>query len=370
MWSKRYSKTNLSVFLITLLLIFSGSGCNQPVYLPTPPTYPGLQHLPDLREQPHIVWQMKQPSPVSLLTWVKPSSILVMSHRGEAYLVSLQTGDRESSRWQPFNSGISAYAFDRENGLLFLVSQRAEEIKAFDLTRKESLWKQSVPEIGDDIVVGNDRVFLCDRTGQLWALNKNTGTVVTTCSLRVPINKGVLGWGNELLVLTNDGILRAFSRDLVKLWSSPLDVCLETELLPDSTGLYFVGCNGEIWFLDREEHHLRLLTDLETKVYSPLTTVGNQLIVATADGRVFSLDKETGAIIWEFGPGPGLINLPVQIAGNVLIITYARGTLLALDRNSGREMWRFSLDHPIEYTFPTTKGLVIVDTERTLTLLK
>jgi outer membrane protein assembly factor BamB len=87
---------------------------------------------------------------------------------------------------------------------------------------------------------------------------------------------------------------------------------------------------------------------------------GSTVIAAQEDGRIFALDRGTGAVRWiaprvQTLPGPdGSGGTPndtrtLALAGNILIATSETGAVVALDAATGAQRWR---------TFASSAGVV------------
>lgn len=94
----------------------------------------------------------------------------------------------------------------------------------------------------------------------------------------------------------------------------------------------------------------------------PPTLDGARLYLPLTGGRVFCLDRETGALLWSAEPG-GLISAPIAASGNVIYIatrklaadgSEAGASLLVVDKTTGLTVW--VKDYPRAFTSPLAAG--------------
>ncbi|HKP13887.1 MAG TPA: PQQ-binding-like beta-propeller repeat protein [Blastocatellia bacterium] len=102
------------------------------------------------------------------------------------------------------------------------------------------------------------------------------------------------------------------------------------------------------------------LTDEATTL--PPTLDGERIYLPLTGGRVFCLDRDTGALLWSAEPG-GLVSSPVAASDNVVYIatrklaadgSEAGASLRVVDKATGLTVWL--KDYPRAFTSPLTVG--------------
>src|SRR5689334_4330685 len=100
------------------------------------------------------------------------------------------------------------------------------------------------------------------------------------------------------------------------------------------------------------------LTDEATTL--PPTLDGARIYLPLTGGRVFCLDRDTGALLWSAEPG-GLVSAPVATSDTVVYIatrklaadgSEAGASLRVVDKTTGLTVW--SKDYPRAFTSPLT----------------
>ena len=83
--------------------------------------------------------------------------------------------------------------------------------------------------------------------------------------------------------------------------------------------------------------------ETRSPLVSPPAVSEGHVYVSTEDGRILSLDADTGRTVWQYsGDSPSRVS-PV-VAGDLVIGALRSGDLIALDRGTGTPAWREKLD--------------------------
>jgi len=69
-----------------------------------------------------------------------------------------------------------------------------------------------------------------------------------------------------------------------------------------------------------------------------------KLLVSSLDGRLYALNPDTGAKIWEFDAKQGLVSSP-KVAGDLVLVSGFGSTLYAVNLADGSEKWSFKASH-------------------------
>ena len=84
------------------------------------------------------------------------------------------------------------------------------------------------------------------------------------------------------------------------------------------------------------------------------TAVGARILVTAEDGRVYALDRKSGAVAWiaprvhDTTTTSGDLRA-VAVAGSIAVVGSVTGIIVGLDVATGREVWRSSRDLPSAY---------------------
>lgn len=351
---------------ILILLVLLIPGCR-----------PGLggglapQALPEaaLTREPELAGRWKTPAPVRWIEPLRGVLVLVTTHGGEVYLWDLEAGRRQGRTWRPFRDRISSQYLDRREGVLYLASREKGQLRAYDLEHNRLRWKQAVDSVEGNLLVREDRLYLAQTSSTVLALDLVGGQVLATWRLKGRPLRGVQGWGQDLVVVTDRGRVALLSagRDPWQEW----DLELESDPALTAAGgrVCLVDSRGRIIVLEKGNQDRLLNLALEEPIYSAPYFYDNHLVVAGAGGVVVGISLPEGRVAWRY-QGPGLVNQPLVGHRNTCLIPYARGALVALDVVTGEETWRYDLEHRLELCRLVPGGILVVDARKTMLYLK
>jgi|GEM_PF-5142323 len=363
--------SNLSKILRTLLaaigiLVFS-SGCSGSIIWPDKIS---TENIETVSETPEGIWAIKQPAPASRMELTKDNILLFTSHRGHVYLVNPFSGEQIGKKWQPLFFSITAHVLNLSEDVLFIASQKKNQVIAHNIVQGKTLWKKKITDIQGEMVSYQDKVYLSRRDGTIIALDKQNGNIAMSVQLTKPIGKGLYQWHDQLLVTTLGGDLTILSPDLKKIKTHALELCSDPVITLTDGFVIIVNCDGQIVLLDQNGSISYPANKTLDTVYSPPQIIDQKLIIAFASGKVMAMDLTSGESIWEFNDGDGLVNLPIQIKATQVIIPYTRGTIISLDLTTGLAQWRYKLKHPIRHIKLTSAGLIVMDSKKSLSLIR
>jgi len=92
-------------------------------------------------------------------------------------------------------------------------------------------------------------------------------------------------------------------------------------------------------------------------IHSSASVAQGAVYFGSRDGKVYSLDADTGQKRWEFQTGSRVDSSPAVVGGRVFVGSND-GFLYALDANSGRELWRFKTFYPVLSSPSVADGVV------------
>ena len=94
-------------------------------------------------------------------------------------------------------------------------------------------------------------------------------------------------------------------------------------------------------------------------VASSPAVVDGRVFVGSYDGSVYSLDAESGALLWSFPTGSTVHSSPAVADGKVFVGSYD-GKIYSLDENSGDLIWSYTTGNPVHSSPAVANGKVFV----------
>ncbi len=222
-------------------------------------------------------------------------------------------------------------------------------------------WLKAVgPGVGEQYLflqplVLDDRLVMVGRDGQLSLIDRLDGEQETVLELETPVSAGVGGNRDLWLVATEDAhvvAIDAKQRQVRWRVRVPSEVLARPVLHGDNVLVRTV--DGKITSIDRETGKLRwqyerIIPDLTLRGSGELVLSRQHIIAGLADGRVIALDPDTGDVLWDVVlavPGGSseiqrLVDVDGRAAlyGRILYIAGYQGRIAAIDVTRGQFLW-------------------------------
>jgi outer membrane protein assembly factor BamB len=96
--------------------------------------------------------------------------------------------------------------------------------------------------------------------------------------------------------------------------------------------------DGSLYGLDTREHKPKFQFETDQPLGAPIGQLGSQIVVATKDLKVYSLNANTGALKWEILMGVNVRQTPRIIDEHVFVCAEGAG-MRCLSAKDGREVW-------------------------------
>lgn len=240
---------------------------------------------------------------------------------------------------------------------------RPAELVDFDRElRIKSVWSTSIGKgVGEKYIklkpaVDDGKVFVADVTGQVVAVNADSGKRLWRAKLREPVSGGVGAGFGYLFLGTKDGKVMALSQaDGSVLWQT--NVSSEILSVPKSNGSIVVvqTLDEKIYGLDQETGEQRwfyesILPALTLRGTSSPVLTANMALVGLANGKVAALHADTGRTLWEhrISVPQGRSELErmtdvdgdLLLQGDMLYTTSFHGKVSAIEIGTARIRWQ------------------------------
>ena len=241
--------------------------------------------------------------------------------------------------------------------------KKPAELQAIDQTIKiKKLWSHGIGNgQGDGFykiqpAIAGSSIYIAAADGTVEAFDKQTGKSLWDTELERPLSGGVGVYGDALLLGSSDGfVLKLDANSGEVQWSTRLSG--EVMSVPGSDGRMVLAhtLDGKLQGLDFATGEVAWTYDSNVPVLtlrgscSPLLN-GNTAYVGFASGRVLAFDIANGGIIWEarvaIPQGRSEIERVVDIdgtmtlLGNELFVASYQGRIMAIDVTDGRKLWQ------------------------------
>jgi outer membrane protein assembly factor BamB len=255
-------------------------------------------------------------------------TLYILDLEGIVYAVDKRNG---KILWQKDIGELSAAAPAYHDGIVYALNLDPNQIVALRAKDGKILWRKDIADPGSEsspMIVGDKLIFGC-QCGSVYALNPKTGAIRWQTETAGEI-KGAVAYHDGVIFGSNYGgeFFAIDASNGNKKWSTPI------------IGGAFGRGGG---------------------AYSTPAVAYGRVYVGAFDGRVYSLDEDTGEIAWTFSTGaevyPGPVVADVDGAPPAVYISSADGFAYALQAQDGDLMWKRSMGGQV-----TGSGVLIGNT--------
>jgi outer membrane protein assembly factor BamB len=240
--------------------------------------------------------------------------LYILDIEGIVYALDKKTGKLIYKKdYGELSAAAPAYA----NGILYALNLDPDQIVAIRARDGKVLWRKSIGSPGSEsspLIVGDKLIFGC-QCGSVYALNPKTGATLWETETAGEV-KGAVAFHDGVVFGSNYG--------------------------------------GEFFAIDASDGSFEWRTPIiggafgrGGGAYSTPAVAFGRVYVGAFDGRVYSLDEDTGAVAWTFSTGaevyPGPVVADVRGAPPSVYIGSADGKAYAINAQSGNLIWQRDL---------------------------
>jgi outer membrane protein assembly factor BamB len=216
---------------------------------------------------------------------------------GEVHAILPLTGDRVGHR--SVNGPVSGTPAVYGDFLFIPVSSDEQSLIALNFRTGRIAWERRLGKIESSPLVYNQILYAAAVTGEVFALDPETGDTV---------------WKRKI-----DG----------RIFSSPAG----------AAGMIFVGStNRKMYAIDAKEGLIIWNTELNGPVMTQPAVAGNHVFTVTFDSTLYSLHTQSGRVEWHHTLG-ALIYTPPSASGETVYAGTSDGRVYAFSSSTGRQEW-------------------------------
>ncbi len=344
--------------LITLLLALTLAACGG-----TPKRELPVDDLPDTQAGLRVdtVWSANAGRGIhsvgdALVLAVRDDRVYVADRRGRIGAWRLDDGRRLSRT----RTGLPVSGGPAVSEDLIVVGTRDGRVTAINADSEETLWEARVSsEVLSVPAISDNSVYVLSGDGRLYAFRRDTGARRWTYDRPMP-PLTLRGTSSPVLVrdwvlagLPNGRLVAVNRRDGSMAWEVDVGIASGTsdlERMRDVVGdpvlhgdeVFVVGYRGRALSLDLQ--HGRTSWNRDLSSYSGLAVDDERVYITEANGRVWALDRHTGAAVWRQDDLEGIRGSAPVAVGDVVAVGDDRGRLTLLDTGNGELLARVSLE--------------------------
>ena len=294
-----------------------------------------------------LIWERPVRGPVDSSPAVAGSSVFIGLRDGTVLSLHKDSGELQ---WEFPTGGIFATSPVVLEGILYIGSGDGK-LYTLDAQTGEVRWSyQTNGHIASDPAINDDIVAVLSQDSYLHIVDKHTGRKRLDYHTKFARGSPALS-GDWVYTADQIGIVAAID------WHKR-EYPFEKNIRWFKTQLWAWGALRD----------LPPLKGLEWATFAPGSLVASPIVtedrlyVASSEGQVHALHRETGDTEWTFD-SDGFFLAAMTMVGDGLFIGDRFGTLYAVSADTGEELWRFETAAPIGSTPVAANGLLYFTSE-------
>ena len=300
--------------------------------------------------------------------------VLVGTRKGEIHAVELETGRKRG--FKKMGEAIEGSPLIA-NGMLYVPSAWGKKVLVgFDPKRGVISWKVAGVPFETALVAHDDNVVGVDVEGTVRSFNGETGEEVWRLKLGEKISaqaSPLLVSPNRLFVATDDGngyLVDLNVPDII--WQTDLGAPVYASPVTSDGTIYISTTRGSLVAIEAltgEQKWLMETLNPDVRMGAPAVD-GERVYLGATDGRVRSVDINTGQVQWEVQLSDVVTGAPLVTRETVFIGTMGR-ELMGLRTTTGDLVWEVEMKGRIKSAMAVSgEGLIVLSEPRYVTYFK
>ncbi len=271
--------------------------------------------------------------------------------QGEVFVLNIETGEKLGK----YDFGLPVFGTPViDSGMMYAATANNKTgLFAYDILNGKIKWKQNFGGVETSPLLIQNRLYITTLNGDVYCLNKKTGTVVW--KIITPLfersaflHSSPASDGKNLVYGCDDGSLFCLSVDDGKLLWRAKTLKSITASPSIRNGVVYIGSQDEhLYAFDINTGKELWKTPLGAKIFSSQAVSNDYVYVGTSAGEVIGLKASSGEIVWRFKAESVIATAPL-VSGDVVYAGSLDRTLYALDTKTGKQLWKHSTEGRIK----------------------
>lgn len=194
-----------------------------------------------------------------------------------------------------------------------------DKLFALSKSNGDILWRNSFKGISTIPTLSNNHVFIPSDDGNVYALDKNTGTEMWRINTYSPVQ------------------------------------CSPTV---DESMMYVGNNAGKFFAIEIETGDISWTFQASSRIASNPVINRNNVIFGTQDGDVYAIDTKTGLYSWSFKTNNVIVSSPV-VQNDLVFFSSQNGVIYAFDITNGKLKWQKSTGINSDFSLDTVKDKLV-----------
>jgi eukaryotic-like serine/threonine-protein kinase len=306
------------------------------------------------------VWKFNAEAAFCRNAFVVSDGVLFASSlNGIVYAVNMKNGSGLGKANTKSKSSFSCPLI-MKNNLMFIFSDgEINNITNYDFISGEFKWQKNTEKVMSSPVAKDEFAFYSTTKGNIYEMNSESGEQIRKYKNDSSFFTSPSICNDMLLIGDAGGKLVAFdinSGDLK--WSYKTGGGIYSDVSIWKGKIYFASDDKNFYCLDTGGN-LVWKKYLDTKFLSSSTFYNENVICAGVNGKIYSLNMNTGDINWQYETKGTITASPVLNNNKIFIGSYDT-FFYCIDANKGEVLWKYQFDERIRTTAVIWKNYIVV----------
>lgn len=168
---------------------------------------------------------------------------------------------------------------------------------------------------------------------------------------------------------SSQGILRAIgAQSGVTLWSTKLPSLFIGSLSGTNTAIIGRSKDGRIYSIRKDNGRILWIRRGEQPFTTGPVVSADRLFAGSTDGSLFAIDQDTGRVLWRYRTGAA-ISAPPSVTDQAVYFASGNNYVYALTAREGRMIWRRRVAARVQSVVSTQQGVLVTALDNSVSLL-
>jgi len=279
-------------------------------------------------------------------------NIFVTTMAGKVIALNYATGAEVSSLKLEQSIGYGM-ALNGNNGYFGSITNE-ESVFGYQLNKGKYSWKKRIGPVESMPLVSGGLLYVTSVNGNLYCLDLETGAEKWKFSSHKPFRGTAVRWKGLIIAANDSGNVYGLSASTGELiWKYETGKAIMSTPIVHNGNVYAGNSGGQFFSINADIGQLNWSFSGKGSFYATASVDDEAVYSATGKGILYKLSSADGAEIWHrdlFDP----VSVGMLVSGRYIYIGSLNRKFYSLDKNTGEILWSVLLDgrvrtSPLEY---------------------